>query len=70
MLLCLQYIEVMLFKIYLFSTDVFQAVTNFILKSISILCLQILQEKAFERKQGEEDDVMIDYETMRFVYSD
>lgn len=39
------------------------------LKSISILCLQILQEKAFERKQVEEDDVMIDYETMRFVYS-
>lgn len=32
--------------------------------------IQILQEKAFERKQGEEDDVMIDYETMRFVYSD
>lgn len=60
----------MLFKIYLFSIDVFQAVTNFILKSISILSLQILQEKAFERKQGEEDDVMIDYETMRFVYSD
>lgn len=38
-LLCLQYIEVMLFKIYFFSIDVFQAVTNFILQSIFILCL-------------------------------
>lgn len=29
---------------------------------------QILQEKAFERKQVEEDDVMIDYETMSQSY--
>nr|XP_022333509.1 anaphase-promoting complex subunit 1-like [Crassostrea virginica]XP_022333510.1 anaphase-promoting complex subunit 1-like [Crassostrea virginica] len=35
---------------------------------IKSLIPQILQEKAFERKQGEGDDIMVDYETMSQSY--